>query len=383
MNKIAFILVDALPFPNVKGGAIETLLTSLADENEKYHNFHIDIYSIYDVEAQKASSKYKYTHTIYVKTNAIAKFMYRVLRKMKVTTLLNQYYYKCYSRIKHRGYELIIFEGGTTNGKTFIKFANIAPLCYHLHFNGYPPEKNGTYKYLIGVSDFVNREWRKVSPTQIAYTVRNGIDLKKIQNRDIVIQRNDLGISPSEFVVLYVGRIIEEKGIYELLCAVEQLDIFSLRLVVIGSANFAVETNTKFEEKVKTKIEALGKKVVFTGYIPNENLYSYYKMADIQVIPSMWEEAAGLVAIEGMAAGLPIIATKSGGMVEYLDSDCAVMIDRNKEIVTNIKNAIIMLHNDVAKMKSMSEAGLKRAELFSKEYFYQSMSNTIKDILER
>ena len=70
----------------------------------------------------------------------------------------------------------------------------------------------------------------------------------------------------------------------------------------------------------------------FTGYIENQKLYRYYQSADIQVIPSLWEEAAGLIAIEGMLSGLPLIITKSGGMIEYAPSNVAVWIDRDNII---------------------------------------------------
>ena len=382
MNRIAFVLVGVLPFPNVKGGAIETLLTSLADENEKYHNFDIDIYSIYDENAKKKSEKYKYTRGVYIKESIIRKFIYRVLQKLQLT-LFTDYYKRCYNKIKRSKYDLIIFEGGPTDGHCQKEFAKFAPIGYHLHYNGYPPRKDDSYKYLIGVSDFVNREWHKISPVQIAYTVRNGIDLHKFQKGETFATRNDLGISDDDFVAIYVGRIIEVKGIYELLCAVEKINISGFKLLIIGSANFATKSNTDFEKKIKEKIDSLGEKIVFTGYIPNDRLYPYYKMADIQIIPSMWEEAAGLVAIEGMAAGLPIIATKSGGMVEYVNAECATLIDRGTNIVDNIQSAIIDLYHNPAKRKAMSLAGIKHAENFTDAIFYRNMSETIKSIIKK
>ena len=70
--------------------------------------------------------------------------------------------------------------------------------------------------------------------------------------------------------------------------------------------------------------------VIHVGYINNDELYKYYQIADMQAVPSMWEEAAGLVAIEGMASGLPLVVTRSGGMVEYVDEKCALTVDKEK-----------------------------------------------------
>ena len=106
------------------------------------------------------------------------------------------------------------------------------------------------------------------------------------------------------------------------------------------------------------------------GYIENCELYRYYQAADIQVIPSLWEEAAGLIAIEGMLSGLPLIITKSGGMIEYAPSDVAVWVDR-ENIVQNLEDAIIRLADDKEKQIEMSELSLERAKKFPKKKFYE------------
>lgn len=73
------------------------------------------------------------------------------------------------------------------------------------------------------------------------------------------------------------------------------------------------------------------------GYIPNNALYRYYQASDLQVIPSLWKETAGIVAIEGMLSGLPLIVTRSGGMVEYVDETCAKILERDDRLVENLK----------------------------------------------
>lgn len=92
-------------------------------------------------------------------------------------------------------------------------------------------------------------------------------------------------------------------------------------------------------------------RIRFTGYIENAELYQYYQCADMQVVPSMWEEAAGLVAIEGMLSGLPLVVTKSGGLVEYAPKEVAMQIERNG-IVENLKMAIeTVMYNPVERRK--------------------------------
>ena len=108
------------------------------------------------------------------------------------------------------------------------------------------------------------------------------------------------------------------------------------------------------------------------GYIPNDQLPEYYATADMQVVPSIWQEGAGLVAVEGMAAGLPLIITQSGGMVEYVNSDAAIQVPIDKELPHNLALNIKLLANDKQKREKMGLAGRKRAELFNRENYYNN-----------
>ena len=94
-------------------------------------------------------------------------------------------------------------------------------------------------------------------------------------------------------------------------------------------------------------------------------------LADIQVIPSIWQEGAGLVAIEGMAAGLPLIITDSGGMVEYVDDESAIKVPIDEELPQNLARTILELHNDPERRKKMGSAGRCRAQKFSSKVYYR------------
>ena len=87
--KIAIITSGLLPMPSVKDGAIETLLQYVIDYNEYYNNnINFDIYSIYDNNARKESTKYKNSKFIYVKNNKIMKkisdFVFKFFRNIQL-----------------------------------------------------------------------------------------------------------------------------------------------------------------------------------------------------------------------------------------------------------------------------------------------------------
>ena len=91
----------------------------------------------------------------------------------------------------------------------------------------------------------------------------------------------------------------------------------------------------------------------------------------------MWEEGAGLVAIEGMANGLPLIITKSGGMPEYTGKECAIILDRDEKLTDNIADSILKLFDDADLRQKMSLAGIERSKLFSKEKYFANYMNIL------
>lgn len=132
--------------------------------------------------------------------------------------------------------------------------------------------------------------------------------------------RTRLGFGPRDFVMLFCGRLEPDKGIHKLMEALSKLPVPNIRLLIVGSPFFGRTQQSSFLRKLEQQAKALGDRVQFTGYIPNEDLPDYYRLADLVCVPTLVEEAAGLVAMEAMACGRPVLATRSGGMPEYLEA---------------------------------------------------------------
>ena len=120
-------------------------------------------------------------------------------------------------------------------------------------------------------------------------------------------------------------------------------------------------------------------RIIFTGYVNNEELYKYQQIADIQVIPSLCEEAAGLVAIEGMCAGLPLIVTRSGGLVEYVNEKCAMIVSK-EAVVQNLMDAIVQAGTDIKWRMRASRESLLQAEKFTEDKFYKNLVSLVSKI---
>jgi glycosyltransferase involved in cell wall biosynthesis len=106
---------------------------------------------------------------------------------------------------------------------------------------------------------------------------------------------------------------------------------------------------------------------------------SYLKIANIIVVPSIWEEPFGLTVLEAMAAGVPLIATRSGGIPEICKG-VATLIDRDN-VCENIANAINHLYNNPKAATELAQAAVTRSWTFDKDIFARKYLETITDNL--
>ena len=175
--------------------------------------------------------------------------------------------------------------------------------------------------------------------------------------------------------------IMEIKGVLELIEAVTSLEDKSLKLLIMGSANSGKWSYSSYERKVKKFSEKNKDRIIFTGYVDNGELYKYASVADVQCVPTLIEEAAGLVLLEALAEGLPLIVTKSGGVTEYVDKSTAVIIEK-ENIVNNLKSAIcyIKKHPDVC--EKMSECAIVQSKKYDEAGYYKNFVRMVFEIID-
>lgn len=157
-----------------------------------------------------------------------------------------------------------------------------------------------------------------------------GTDISNFRLLPKLEARSELGFQPDEQVVLYVGRFDPRKGIETLVRAFAQLqqnregsandsnanalDTKKLRLVIVGGSD-ATQTDGQERRRIEQLVRDLGiaEQTQFAGRIGHDRLPLYYTAADVCVIPSHYEPF-GLVAIEAMACGTPVVASDVGGL---------------------------------------------------------------------
>ena len=395
--KIAVITSGFLPVPPSKGGAVENLLYNLIKENEVNEKFEFEVFSIYNEEASKIAKEYKKTKFQFIKTNKVVEFCdlltfyfaKNILKKENSQSyrfIFQRLFYlkKVSKALKLYNYDKILLENHPTQylalkwKKNYKKYDG--RYYYHCH-NEFP----GTYgcsaiiqktKKILCVSEFISKKIQKnlnIEKDKI-YVLKNGVDTKKFEHifddQEIVDLKRKLKIEPNDKVLLFTGRLIPQKGVKELLLSIQNLSQ-KYKLLILGAALNDLKVETKYEKDIKELINH-NKNVIFTGFISYEEIWKFYKIADIAVLPSIWDDPAPLTIIEATIAGLPIITTDSGGIPEYVNTKCAIILDRNKYLINQLAINIDKLLGNNELRRKMGEESIKISQNRNVENYYKN-----------
>ncbi len=185
-----------------------------------------------------------------------------------------------------------------------------------------------------------------------------GVDLSVFRPLDQASVRDRLGLN-GEKIILYVGRIEPLKGLDLLVETAAQIDIGeSVRMIVVGAdANGGVELD---RVKQLAKERDLEDQIDFVGQVDHTELPLYYNAADVCVVPSYYE-SFGLVALESMACGTPVVATRVGGLPTIIDHGRTGYL-KSWRCPEAFANSLEMIMSSDGLQQSMGEAARKRAE---------------------
>ena len=151
-------------------------------------------------------------------------------------------------------------------------------------------------------------------PFEKINVVPNGINLNNFSGVEKDYDFRRQYAMDNEKIILYVGRLVYEKGIQNLISAMPKIlqGYHDTKLVIAGKGGM-------FDElKAQSDSMGLGNKVYFTGYLNSKQVQKMYKCADIAVFPSTYEPF-GIVALEAMLAGIPTVVSDVGGLNEIVE----------------------------------------------------------------
>lgn len=146
-------------------------------------------------------------------------------------------------------------------------------------------------------------------------------------------------------VVLYMGRLIPQKGVHHLLDLLPRLVAADpqVLLVIVGSPFYGSHRTTSYSRHLHKLGEVWRSHVRFVPYVPYPEVPSMFIGADIAVVPSGNNEAFGLVNVEAMACGLPVVATSAGGIREIIEDGSTGYLVQPEQVENDMYERLALL----------------------------------------
>ena len=214
------------------------------------------------------------------------------------------------------------------HGMLPLEWYNIShiPLVYTNHTSGYLKRiRKGGFRRMMMLKRYLRRPDLFLAPSRELLTIPfdipgkkvfipNGVDGPKfLFNKEKRLQiRHQLGIGKGDTVAIVTRRLVDKNGVIYLARATEFLRSKSIHFIIIGDGPERGPVQTEFKKHC-------GKRANFLGNLSHEEIIDYYSAADFSILPSLME-ATSISGLEAMAAGLPLVGTKVGGIPELIQN---------------------------------------------------------------
>jgi D-inositol-3-phosphate glycosyltransferase len=252
------------------------------------------------------------------------------------------------------------------------------------------PQRAKTERQIINLADSLvaanpaeraDLLWRQHTPTDKVCTVPPGVDLDLFSPGDRQASRHELGLADDRPIILFVGRVDPIKGIEILVEAIKQWpnDATEPLVVFVGGELDGRGEPVGALAEVSTLAEDLGiaQRFELVGSQPQDRLPLFYRSADVVAVPSKYE-SFGLVAVEAMACGIPVVASRAGGLaftIEDGETGYLVPVDDPQEL----NDALGTVTRDPGLQRQLGRAARDAALRFS----WPAVASSIQHIYQR
>lgn len=405
--RIAIICTGIWPLPATKGGAVASLLENLMRVNETENKVEFFTFCSYDRDAFIQSKQYKRTHFKYYHIPFLCSWLDKLLYFI-VKWFTGKPNLQTYRNIVSRSYMLLLYVMKIdvekfdriviiSNPSLFLllkfkKFRDVSAkkIIYYVHneirsLSHCEKELKNILGFLCVsqfISDSIKNTYSVLSDSQ-RRVLKNCIDTKLFSNVSedkILSNKKKFGIKNNDFIIMFAGRLSEEKGALEVIRAVKKLpDSIPYKLLVVGNSFFSSDVVNSYVLDLCKESEDIKDKIIMTGYVRYEEMPAIYKLGQVAILPSIWEEPAGLTMLEAAIAGVPLITTYSGGIPEYIPRDAAIFLERNDSLIDNITLAIQDLFYNYEIRNKLTANGMRLSEIYNLKNFYNNFVDVIKN----
>lgn len=403
-TRVLLLTYGKLPVPAVKGGAIETLLDTLIEENEQQKLLELIVVSKDDETIPAFNQTHRHTQVVAVKTKdrPFRWFIQRCWNKVRQIVTGKRKNIIPYPELMIAAKHYL--QKNSVDCLIDLNFPERIPLirrffsgklAVYLHndYLNYRTMKGATILHeldgILSVCDFLNEKVQEISYSKewpALYRVNNGIALEEYQPAAPAERQKTRSLfhyKETDCVIVFSGRVTETKGVHLLFDALSQIEsVQNVKVLVLGGTTYSSVQKDSYFKKVMAQAEQLPIEVTFTGYIEKSQIPFYLKAADICAVPSIFHETCCLSAVEAQAMGIPVIATKIGGIPEYISEKSALLIEYDQQFVPRFAEGLEQLIHDDAFRDRLSKEALKGRNRHSKQRFYDEFVESIKRINE-
>ena len=325
-KKLVIITPNRLPVPALLGGAVEGLIDSFIKEITVGKNFDI---LIIGVVARQVYSRPEGVRFLSLAPRFMGAEIFNKLQALCFHfAWLKYFHFLSFSRYSRylREADIILVENNIFV-LPYLCSRYCDKIVYRAHNDYFSPLYDSIWQTikaspfrLVGVSDYVcAKAQTKLTNLRDLVVIHNGIEEFLFSRKSFRCIRDTFGIKKSSVVLTYVGRLVKSKGVESLIQVFNEYSIkgVNVDLLLIGALSFK---NSDIPQGLIDR-SSVNTRIHFVGYVNRTELHNYYKSSDLVIVPSLEPEAFGLVKLEALACGVPVVITDNGGLAECLPDE--------------------------------------------------------------
>lgn len=392
--KLAIIMPPYEPMPPINGSGLERLCDIILQANEQATDpLEITVFCRFDARAVEISKNYRHSSFVYIevtrsepRSNRVMRWLFGKLGGKVSKTMRYDYMSGLKKELKKFSFDRVLLANCPEYATGVAKHTGTKPILYarDAFYSNSCCNIRRELKYIsrfIFPSEFMrNAAVNTGVPANRSSVLLDCVDTQLFDALKFVGMRSEkrakYGLSDDDILLVFVGRLVPDKGAVELVKAVAQSswNRSKLKLLIVGSVQPGEDVRDEYREMLESA--APEGKIVFIGSVKPTSAARFLARADIAAVPSIKDETGGLSVLEAMSVGLPIVMTDSGALGEYTSElgEGVTVVKRGLGCVTSIARAIDSaaerLASDPEWRKKVADEARKAALKFDSAGYY-------------
>jgi glycosyltransferase involved in cell wall biosynthesis len=181
---------------------------------------------------------------------------------------------------------------------------------------------------------------------------------------------------PAPVRIMFMGRVIPDKGADVLLRAVAQLNATDVEVMIVGRPGFAADAPlSDYEAQLRALATSCSAEIRFQTFVPRADLPALLRTAEVFVVPSRWPDPSPLTVGEALATGLPVVASRIGGIPEAVgDAGILVPPDDPRALAAALDELI----HDPGRRTALAQAARMRAEARDWSWSWRQLDGVLR-----